>query len=136
MDDVIIKTLISAHGVLKHNYRTCFPNHVRGSACFEILGFDIMLDKKLKPFILEVCQNKFLSILNPKSRIKMEHYFVAWIYLYLVKDLFLLRLTQETQNDEGLPVHFVKLIHFLVHLVELFNTIPLVLSVVSHQCPP
>ena len=55
IDDVIIKTLISAHAVLKHNYRTCFPNHVKGSACFEILGFDVMLDKKLKPYLIEVC---------------------------------------------------------------------------------
>ena len=54
IDDVIIKTLISAHPILKHNYRTCFPNHVKGSACFEILGFDVILDKKLKPYILEV----------------------------------------------------------------------------------
>ncbi|XP_064620214.1 tubulin polyglutamylase ttll6-like [Lineus longissimus] len=54
VDDVIIKTLISAHPILKHNYRTCFPNHVRGSACFEILGFDVMFDKKLKPYVVEV----------------------------------------------------------------------------------
>ncbi|XP_052279825.1 tubulin polyglutamylase ttll6-like isoform X6 [Dreissena polymorpha] len=54
IDDVIIKTLISAHSVLKHNYRTCFPNHVKGSACFEILGFDVMLDRKLRPYVLEV----------------------------------------------------------------------------------
>jgi len=54
VDDIVIKTLISAHTVLKHNYRTCFPNHIRGSACFEILGFDIVFDKKLRPLVLEV----------------------------------------------------------------------------------
>ncbi|XP_053405840.1 tubulin polyglutamylase ttll6-like isoform X22 [Mercenaria mercenaria] len=54
IDDTIIKTLIAAHSVLKHNYRTCFPNHVKGSACFEILGFDVILDRKLRPYVIEV----------------------------------------------------------------------------------
>ena len=54
IDDVIIKTIISAAPVLKHSYAACFPNHDVIPACCELLGVDIILDKRLNPQILEV----------------------------------------------------------------------------------
>ncbi|XP_073819526.1 tubulin tyrosine ligase-like 6B [Musca autumnalis] len=54
IDDIIIKTVLSAWPTLKHNYHACFPNHDRIQACFEILGFDILIDSKFRPYILEV----------------------------------------------------------------------------------
>lgn len=54
IDDVIIKTIISAYPVLKHSYAACFPNHDILPACCELLGIDILLDKRLNPQVLEV----------------------------------------------------------------------------------
>lgn len=54
IDDVIIKTVISAYPVLKHSYAACFPNHDVIPACCELLGIDIIFDKRLNPQVLEV----------------------------------------------------------------------------------
>jgi len=41
---------------LEHNYKTCTTksSYYNNRQCFQILGFDIMLDKKLKPWLLEI----------------------------------------------------------------------------------
>lgn len=54
IDDVVIKTVISAWPVLRHNYNASFPTHDITNACFEILGVDILIDQNLKPWLLEV----------------------------------------------------------------------------------
>lgn len=39
---------------LSHNYRSCQPADTEGRMCFELLGFDVILNDELKPILLEV----------------------------------------------------------------------------------
>jgi tubulin polyglutamylase TTLL6/13 len=52
--DIINKALITVQPSLAHAYKTSRPHDVENCTCFEILGFDVMLDHKLRPWLLEV----------------------------------------------------------------------------------
>jgi len=54
IEDIAVKTLISAQPHLCHSVRSLQPDDLENSMCFEVLGIDIFLDDKVKPWLIEV----------------------------------------------------------------------------------
>lgn len=61
IQQVIIKTMLAGHAALNHNYRLFFPRTADANCCFQILGFDIMLDEDLDPWVIEVNRSPSLA---------------------------------------------------------------------------
>nr|XP_027791635.1 tubulin polyglutamylase TTLL11 [Marmota flaviventris] len=59
---LVIKTVIALTPELKVFYQSDIPTGRPGPTCFQILGFDILLMKNLKPILLEVNANPSMRI--------------------------------------------------------------------------
>lgn len=51
IEDVIIKTILCAESDLYSRTKQQIPHR---NNCFELFGFDVLIDKDLKPWVLEV----------------------------------------------------------------------------------
>lgn len=73
---LVIKTVISLVPELKVYYQADIPPGKPGPTCFQILGFDILLMKNLKPVLLEVNA-------NPSMRIEHEQEVSPGVFEYV-----------------------------------------------------
>ena len=67
IDHIIILTILSSHNFLIKGEEYQCPKKIYNK-CFQILGFDILLDKNLKPFVLEINYRPSLEYHRGKER--------------------------------------------------------------------
>ena len=67
--ELCVKTLISVQPHLEHTYYSCRQrSDDPGFGCFELLGFDVMIDHKLRPFLIEVNHSPSFTCDSPLER--------------------------------------------------------------------
>jgi len=77
--EITVKTLLGVQPELSHIYKAWQPSDKLGGMWFELLGFDIILDKHLRPWLLEV---------NSLPSFNTESKFDRKIKDALIKDTF------------------------------------------------
>jgi tubulin polyglutamylase TTLL6/13 len=54
INDIFIKTIITGYPTLSSSYMASHADNFANDMCFEVLGFDIMIDHKLNPYLIEI----------------------------------------------------------------------------------
>ena len=49
--------MITGQPHLYQTYKNLLPEDIENQLCFQILGFDVMIDSKLKPWLIEINQS-------------------------------------------------------------------------------
>lgn len=68
INDLFIKTIITGYPTLSASVTNVHPESFGNDMCFEVLGFDVMIDHKLNPCLLEVNYTPSFTADTPLDR--------------------------------------------------------------------
>ena len=89
--DIIMKSLIAVQPNLAHSYKSSRPQSTDWSLWFHLLGFDIIIDHKLRPWLLEV---------NHSPSFKTDSEFDQHLKFNLIRDtIMILGLSVKRKQD-------------------------------------
>lgn len=92
IDDLIIKTLIVGQPMIAHTYGLAQSDNQANDLCFQILGFDVLINDKLDPILLEV---------NHTPSFKTDTPLDKFIKKNLIKDTFkLLNINTDNKKEK------------------------------------
>lgn len=62
IDDLIVKTILSGENILHTSFLQNVPYN---NSCYEVLGFDVLIDSNLKPWLMEVNMSPSMNSDSP-----------------------------------------------------------------------
>jgi tubulin polyglutamylase TTLL6/13 len=85
----IVKTIITGRPLLAYMYRLSQPMNYSNDMCFQILGFDILIDENAEPYLLEVNHTPSFTADTPLDKTIKKN--------LLVDTLVLMNITKENK---------------------------------------
>ena len=73
INDILVKTIITGYPTLSHSVSLVHPDNFANDMCFEVLGFDVMLDHKLTPYLIEINYTPSFTADTPLDRHIKKH---------------------------------------------------------------
>lgn len=63
--DMVVKTILTGQPYMNYMYKICQPEDYTNAMAFQILGFDVMIDKNFRPWLIEVNQSPSFATDSP-----------------------------------------------------------------------
>ncbi|EFJ09255.1 hypothetical protein SELMODRAFT_130241, partial [Selaginella moellendorffii] len=103
---MVVLTVIAIVPVLAHSYKTCLNEDDNGRSCFELLGLDVLVDEKCKPWLLEVVNHSpSFSIDTPLDYMVKEALILDTLKLVNIDPTGMSKVKMEERRDSQLRLY-------------------------------